>query len=234
MRIYVSPTGALPGLVFAKSEQTIQVGNYSYYLNAGDGIIVYEPNEDFSICKVLTVIEVVGSDPGHGRTTMRVQPTEAIIEPSRVARHRWRTNQYLCPDVAKAKKYGFLTIFADAFNDQTWLDRKLEDNVNNVFRPDLSLPTLLPVEGYVYLFKSSTSYKIGKAVTPEDRKKQVERDVSESLVEVHRISSNDYTRAELELHKRYAHARVRGEWFNLSSEEISEICLITEMNYPGR
>lgn len=232
MRIYVSPKGVLPGLVFAKCEQTIQVGNYSYYLNAGDGIIVYEPNEDFSVCKVLAVVEIVSSDPGLGQTTMRVQPTTAVIEPSRIARHRWRNNQYLCPDVAKAKKYGFLEIFAAAFNDQTWLERRLEDNVNKVFRPDLSLPTLLPTEGYVYLFKSSKSYKIGKAVIPEDRKKQVERDVSESLVELHRISSNDYTRAEIELHRRYAHARLNGEWFDLTDEEIAEICQIHVMNYP--
>jgi hypothetical protein len=39
----------------------------------------------------------------------------------------------------------------------------------------------------------------------------------------HVIASGDYDRAERYLYERYASKRVRGEWFDLSEEEVAEI-----------
>ena len=89
----------------------------------------------------------------------------------------------------------------------------------------------MPVVGFVYLFKSSDLYKIGKSIDTLNRKRQVERDVREDLREVHRFESNDYTRAEAILHQRYAAKRVRGEWFDLSETDLAEILKISEMNF---
>jgi hypothetical protein len=40
---------------------------------------------------------------------------------------------------------------------------------------------------------------------------------------LHSIRSDDYSRAEAEMHFRYKQRRIRGEWFDLAPDEIAEI-----------
>ena len=232
MRIRVTPPESLPGIDLNESGiQLLTVGDFAHHLLPGDGVIVYLPNDDYSICTSQVVCEVVSAHPEKGYVSFDVRLMEQEIYPSSHARHRWKSNPYLCLDKSKVLHYGLLDFFAQAFSDLSWKTRKLEDAVHFVFRPDLAIPTLQPTEGYVYLFKSQNLYKIGKAIDIDKRKKKIERDVSEDLVLIHQIASNDYTRAETILHKRFAHLRKWGEWFDLSFEDIQEICSISEMKY---
>lgn len=232
MRIRVVPPSSLVGIDLKESGiQLLLVGDFAHHLASGDGVIVYIPNDDHSICHSKAICEVVSTNPNTGEVSFDVRLFEQNIRPSSHARHRWKSNPYLCLDKKKVLEYGLLDLFVQAFDDSSWKTRKLEDAVNFVFRPDLEIPTLHPTDGFVYLFKSRDLYKIGKAINVDKRKKKVEHDVSEELVLIHQIASNDYTRAESILHKRFAHLRKWGEWFDLSAEDIQEMCSITEMKY---
>jgi hypothetical protein len=232
VRIFVSPPSILLDADVSQSGlQLVSVGNFSYILRSGDGILVYKPNDDYSECTVYAVCEVVSTYPDVGRTSLDIRPLMGIVRPDSHARHRWRNSPYLCPDIHKVKKYGLLDFFNSAFGSDAWSTDRLEDRKGDVFRPDLSVPTLVPVEGIVYLMRGSHLHKIGKTVNLTQRKKRIERDVQESVEVVHSISSNDITRAELSLHKKYKEQRRWGEWFDLSDEQVSEICTVNRIDY---
>ncbi len=85
-------------------------------------------------------------------------------------------------------------------------------------------PSLHIEEGYVYIWRWRDEFKIGKALDVERRKKQVTKSTGRKTVEIHRIFSTDYTRAEAELHQKFHEKRIRNdagvEWFALTPEDV--------------
>lgn len=82
----------------------------------------------------------------------------------------------------------------------------------------------VPTHGYVYLIKSNTGhYKIGKSVNPQKRMKEF---VSSNVILPieftleHQIETDDYHRLESTLHNSFSEKRFRGEWFELTDEEV--------------
>lgn len=82
--------------------------------------------------------------------------------------------------------------------------------------------------GYVYLIYSSTEhYKIGFSKDPRKRHKTfvdsfgVKLPISVELV--HIIETNDMRKLETQLHERYKHKRVNGEWFSLDKPDVDYI-----------
>lgn len=232
MRVRVIQVAAFPKVDFSETGiRLIHFGDLSHYLEPGEGLLIYRPGPNFDFVSCFSACEVIATYPADGLATVDIRTTSATVEPDRHARHIWRDRPVLCPDVKKVRKYRLLEIFADAFADSSWNLRKLEDATNYVFRPNLSLPTLYPRTGSVYLFRTAELHKIGKSIHAETRKKQVERTVGEELELIHQFPSNDYTRAEVTLHLRYGPLRKWGEWFALSDQEVNEILTITEMNF---
>lgn len=232
MRLRVVQANALPLVADAQPGIALfEVGKLSHFLDPEDGLLVYIPNADFSECRCTRACEITATDPKRGLVVVDVRSIDVTVTPDRHARHYWRDRPYLCLDVKKVRQYELLPIFGAAFNDPSWLERKLEDAVNFVFRPDLSRPTLAPVQGQIYLLRGSRLHKIGKSIHAVKRKKVIEKDLGETLQLLHTIKSNDYTRAEVTLHQRFSHLRRRGEWFELGQSEVAEIMQISEMNY---
>lgn len=86
--------------------------------------------------------------------------------------------------------------------------------------------------GYVYLLRSDTGfYKIGRAKNPKNRLATFNVKLPFEVQFEHLIKSNDYKRLEKELHERYDHLRVNGEWFNLDPKDIEEILKMETVNY---
>lgn len=85
--------------------------------------------------------------------------------------------------------------------------------------------------GYIYLIKKEGSdiYKIGKSIDPVTRIHRFEIVLPFPIVPIHVIDCVDYDQAEIDLHRRYAHRRIRGEWFALTPDEVTEIKAITQM-----
>jgi hypothetical protein len=129
-------------------------------------------------------------------------------------------------------KYKLIDLFVEAFNDKSWAKRPIQDLSKRYVEFDLSKRTLLPTWGYVYLLKSSDTYKIGMAKDTAKRKKRIEKDKKMNLELVHEFPSNDYERAEATLHLDFAHCRrKRTEFFDLLPEEVLRIQSISQLNF---
>jgi hypothetical protein len=77
--------------------------------------------------------------------------------------------------------------------------------------------------GYVYLVKSGKLYKIGLAAeNPFRRKSELHRQTSEGITDIHTIVAiDDAPGIERYWHERFKDKRQHGEWFDLSTEDIS-------------
>ena len=101
-----------------------------------------------------------------------------------------------------------------------------EDN-NAVYRPQGNHQSNYPsrANGGVYLFECGGQYKIGRSVDFDRRLGEFRHQLPYKPSVVHKIycSPGESVRLEKELHRRYAHKRGHGEWFQLSPHEIEEI-----------
>jgi hypothetical protein len=76
--------------------------------------------------------------------------------------------------------------------------------------------------GHVYLVKSGKLYKIGQTANRWQRMNQLDKQTSEGIDEVvHTIAAfDDAPGIEHYWHKRFEDKGVKGEWFDLSAEDI--------------
>lgn len=85
--------------------------------------------------------------------------------------------------------------------------------------------------GYIYILKDteiSGYYKIGKTTQPHERMKAFGVLLPFAVELIHVIQCDNANRVEAHLHQHYASKRQRGEWFNLTDEDIAELKLIHE------
>lgn len=113
----------------------------------------------------------------------------------------------------------------EAFEDvsallaQETLDPDSEEDVSEGnFRAGKIKPS-----GHVYLVKSGRRYKIGQTANRWQRMNQLDKQTSEGLDEVvHTIAAiDDAPGIEKYWHERFKEKRQHGEWFDLSTEDIS-------------
>lgn len=80
--------------------------------------------------------------------------------------------------------------------------------------------------GFVYIFGSADTgyYKIGCGDSPQSRMKDYQRANLPFPVEmIHTIPVDDKRKAEAELHRLYRTSRTNGEWFKLSTTDLSRL-----------
>lgn len=79
--------------------------------------------------------------------------------------------------------------------------------------------------GYIYVVHSTSGhYKIGRSKDPHARFKQLTSTQGPyvyTLVNV--LSTYDMFEAEADYHRMFEHKRVRGEWFELTEEELGPL-----------
>jgi len=75
---------------------------------------------------------------------------------------------------------------------------------------------------FVYLMEDTRNgtFKIGRSMTPEKRERTLQSEVPETVL---RFSIPCEESQESAMHERFSHRRIRGEWFQLSGEELVEI-----------
>lgn len=78
--------------------------------------------------------------------------------------------------------------------------------------------------GFVYLFSSENGlYKIGRAVNPSRRFRQLWTLSPIDVYSVCTIATSDMYETECQLHRRFLDKRVKGEWYRLNSEDVKFI-----------
>jgi hypothetical protein len=69
--------------------------------------------------------------------------------------------------------------------------------------------------------KSGKYYKIGKSVSAEKRAYEIQLQLPEELKLIHKIKTDDPSGIETYWHRRFADKRLRGEWFDLTRQDIA-------------
>lgn len=82
---------------------------------------------------------------------------------------------------------------------------------------------------FVYLMEDSRThtFKIGRSRTPGKRERTLQSEVPETSL---RLSIPADETHEKTLHSRFRHRHIRGEWFNLTSEDLLEIITFLKAN----
>ena len=88
-------------------------------------------------------------------------------------------------------------------------------------------------DGYVYIAYASTGhYKVGRSVRPDERIQHFDTQMPVQVVRVHQFPAHTAAEAENALHEALSSCRVKGEWFDLSDEQV-DLLTIVDRYYDG-
>jgi hypothetical protein len=104
----------------------------------------------------------------------------------------------------------------DGFDDVAQICRPIADSNP----PDSSPSAEGPRLGYVYLMKSGRYYKIGKTDALGRREYELGIQLPEKIATIHAMKTDDPIGIEAYWHKRFQDKRKRGEWFDLTPEDV--------------
>lgn len=115
----------------------------------------------------------------------------------------------------------FITLTVNHVADKTEHKRKAEV----AYAAQLARSRKRNRSGYVYILKQigGTYYKIGRTNNPDNRLATFSVKLPFEVQYEHLIKTDDMYALEAELHARYAHCRVGGEFFALSPDDLAAI-----------
>jgi hypothetical protein len=77
------------------------------------------------------------------------------------------------------------------------------------------------IDGHVYMLKLGKHYKIGRSESVPTRHRQINLELPEKAVLVHKIATDDCVGVEKYWHDRFAARRTNGEWFALTRQDVA-------------
>ena len=188
-----------------------------------DGLLLFNWSSENRTASIKALGVVKQSDQTAGTVSVSWKEVNFDIQPGPQGFRHWRDKWIVRLVPTRVIAYGLKERFAEAFGDNTFLIARVDSGLFLRREVSKDIESIIPEQGYVYLMYDGELWKIGKALNIESRKKQLERQVGKKLELLHSIKSDDYSRAEAEMHFRYKHCRIRGEWFNLSPQELKAI-----------
>lgn len=112
----------------------------------------------------------------------------------------------------------WVNIFGDSFTNKYMVSKWL---------------TYKQVPGYIYLVKGlyeTPTYKIGYSKTPKKRIRKFDVVLPFPIETTHLIKTDHMKAVEAYLHDKYKDRRSNGEWFELTPDDVAEICAIETLN----
>ena len=197
------------------------LGNLAYHLAGGDGVLRARYDTVARSAHINAVGRVESVNPDDGSATVDWRFVDFEITPGPSGRRHWEQKPYFILNAKRSRAYDLPSRFADAFDDENWLGHKIIESFHIRNAKDGRLPSLDVQEGFVYLMQWEEEFKIGKAVDVERRQKRLSRELDRDITVLHRIFSTDYTRAESDLHRKYADRHLHGEWFALDADDVA-------------
>ena len=192
-------------------------------IRVDDGLLLFNWSSENRTASIRALGVVKQSDQSVGTVSVIWKEVNFEIRPGPQGFRHWRDRWIVRLVPTRVIAYGLKERFAQAFSDDTFLTARLDSGF--ILRKEVNkdIESIIPEQGFVYLMYDGELWKIGKALNIESRKKQLERQVGKKLELLHSIKSDDYSRAEAEMHFRYRHCRIRGEWFDLKPQELEAI-----------
>ena len=207
------------------------VNKLSRGVRVDDGLLLFNWSSENRTASIKALGVVKQSDRSVGTVSVSWKEVNFEIHPGPQGFRHWRDRWIVRLVPTRVIAYGLKERFAEAFGDETFLTARIDSGF--ILRKEINkdIESIIPEQGYVYLMYDGELWKIGKALNIASRKKQLERQVGKPLELLHSIKSDDYSRAEAEMHFRYRHCRIRGEWFDLKSHELEAIRSIDTLDW---
>lgn len=192
-------------------------------IRVDDGLLLFNWSSENRTASIKALGVVKQSDQSVGTVSVSWKEVNFDIHPGPQGFRHWRDKWIVRLEPTRVTAYGLKERFAQAFSDDTFLTARIDSGF--ILRKEVNkdIESIIPEQGFVYLMYDGELWKIGKALNIESRKKQLERQVGKKLELLHSIKSDDYSRAEAEMHFRYRHCRIRGEWFDLKPQELEAV-----------
>jgi len=207
------------------------VNKLSRGVRVDDGLLLFNWSSENRTASIKALGVVKQSDRSVGTVSVSWKEVNFEIHPGPQGFRHWRDRWIVRLVPTRVIAYGLKERFAEAFGDETFLTARIDSGF--ILRKEVNkdIESIIPEQGYVYLMYDGELWKIGKALNIASRKKQLERQIGKHLELLHSIKSDDYSRAEAEMHFRFRHCRIRGEWFDLKSHELEAIRSIDTLDW---
>lgn len=178
----------------------------------------FEPNaltqrmdSDVVLSEIIKACRHYGHFPTNSELKLYKHSTPSLPSTGAITRHFGRQSDLIAALAARAKA------------DEALSDIRAMLPVLTPEEPARPAPTssLKSIEGSVYLIKSGEFYKIGRSDDLERRVKEIRIALPDKATLVHTIRTDDPAGIEAYWHRRFADQRANGEWFKLTSLDVS-------------
>jgi len=188
-----------------------------YWARWGDAVTEagYEPNQlkspydkEWLIEKLISLTRELGRYPVQAELQLKSKQDESFPSQSVFRRFGRKTDLALKVLEYCEGKGGFDDII------------EIYQSIATSNLPDHKPSDKEPSMGYVYLVKSGRYYKIGRTDAFGRREYELGIHLPEKIATVHTIKTDDPTGIEAYWHKRFQDKRKKGEWFELTMQDV--------------
>jgi hypothetical protein len=191
-----------------------------FWARWGDALVEagYQPNQwterlasSGMLKSLVTVCRHYGRVPTNAEISM-YRKLDSSTPPPQTIRSHFKNRAGMIVALAK---------FVDENEGYDDIKTMLPSELPSSVEPPASTSQLKTAEGFVYLIQSGDFYKIGRSDDIERRFKEIRTAMPDKATLVHTIRTDDPVGIEAYWHRRFAEKRANGEWFKLTSLDIS-------------